>query len=169
MGRTCPVPLGRPVEEEGSRTMGDKNKSDPSRTFLKAFLLAFSILFVFFLSAAAVGYKMLTKQLTAAVPEQAPAASQTVQSNQAANPTQRSMTAPAAQSQDQSNDWGNSSGQTYSHDFSNGRLLGSRESDKYHCKDCIAAQKILPGNEVWFDSTDNAAANNYKPCGICYK
>lgn len=64
---------------------------------------------------------------------------------------------------------GNPSSDTYSHDFSSGRLLVSRESDKYHCKDCIAAQNILPENEVWFSSAEDAAAHGYEPCGICYR
>lgn len=58
---------------------------------------------------------------------------------------------------------------TYTHDFSGGRLLGTTESDKYHNNDCAGAKKIPPSNEVWFDSIADAEANNYKPCGNCYR
>lgn len=64
---------------------------------------------------------------------------------------------------------GNGNSGNYYHDFSGGKLLGSKESDKYHNKDCMGAQKIPPENEIWFSSVGEAEASSYKPCGICYR
>lgn len=63
----------------------------------------------------------------------------------------------------------NSTSDTYDHDFSNGRLLGTIKSNKYHCKDCIGARKIPPENEIWFTSVSDAETNGYEPCGSCYR
>lgn len=95
----------------------------------------------------------------------------------AGDPTLTPMSNPTLTGEPEPNDLtgpallnsGNPSSDTYSHDFFGGRLLVSRESDKYHCKDCIAAQNILPENEEWFDSAAEAEAQGYKKCGICYR
>ena len=63
----------------------------------------------------------------------------------------------------------NSTSDTYDHDFSNGRLLGTIKSNKYHCKDCAGARKIPPENEIWFTSVSDAETNGYEPCGSCYR
>lgn len=49
-----------------------------------------------------------------------------------------------------------------------GNYLASSESDKYHCKMCRAAKNILSVNEIWFDSEEEARANGYSRCGICW-
>lgn len=50
-----------------------------------------------------------------------------------------------------------------------GKLLGSTDSNKYHCQNCKqGAARIRPENEIWFDSEEAARASNYEPCGICY-
>ena len=152
--------------------MGDKKKNYLTLSgFLIAFLLAFSIVLLIFLTVVVNGYKVTWQQMLATV-EQSAAASREVQSKQTSSQTAGPVQPPPAASanpEGQTGGQGNGNSETVAHDFSNGKLLGSKESDKYHCEDCIAAQKILPQNEIWFDSVDNAVANNYKPCGICYK
>lgn len=51
---------------------------------------------------------------------------------------------------------------------SSGTYVGSVESDKYHVPDCRFAKKILPENEIWFDSADDARNAGYGPCGVCH-
>lgn len=58
---------------------------------------------------------------------------------------------------------------TYTHDFSNGRMLGTVNSDKYHYRDCRAAKTIPPENCVWYDSEDEAKADGRSRCGICWR
>jgi len=48
-----------------------------------------------------------------------------------------------------------------------GPYVGSVNSDVYHYPWCIAAQNILPENEVWFSSVEEAQAAGYRPCQIC--
>ena len=48
-----------------------------------------------------------------------------------------------------------------------GKFVGSKKSDKYHYPSCTHAKKILPENEVWFDSVSAAKAAGYVPCGGC--
>lgn len=48
-----------------------------------------------------------------------------------------------------------------------GEYVGSTESDKYHYPSCYAAEKILPENEIWFATENEAAASGYSPCAIC--
>ena len=48
-----------------------------------------------------------------------------------------------------------------------GRLVGSRNSDKYHFPWCSGAQRISPGNLVWFESAAAARAAGYTPAGNC--
>lgn len=48
-----------------------------------------------------------------------------------------------------------------------GQFVGSVESDKYHYSSCRYAEKILPENEIWFQSVQDAKNHNYVPCGVC--
>lgn len=50
---------------------------------------------------------------------------------------------------------------------SQGRYVGSIDSDKYHNPSCRWVKKILPENEIWFDSVEDAEAQGYSPCGTC--
>lgn len=45
--------------------------------------------------------------------------------------------------------------------------VGSTESDKFHYPDCRFAKKILPANERWFSSAQEAKNANYFPCNSC--
>lgn len=47
------------------------------------------------------------------------------------------------------------------------KYVGSTESDKYHSPGCRAAKTILPENEIWFASKEEAIAAGYGSCGIC--
>ena len=46
-------------------------------------------------------------------------------------------------------------------------FVGSIKSNKYHYPDCIWAKKILPENEIWFSSSQDARAHGYVPCKVC--
>ena len=48
-----------------------------------------------------------------------------------------------------------------------GQYVGSLESDKYHLPGCRFAEKISEGNEIWFDTEEEAITAGYKPCGVC--
>jgi len=48
-----------------------------------------------------------------------------------------------------------------------GKFVGSIGSDKYHNPGCRHAQKILPENQIWFDSADEAQKAGYLACGVC--
>jgi len=48
-----------------------------------------------------------------------------------------------------------------------GKYVGSIESDKYHYPSCTWAEKILKENEIWFNSEEEAQQQGYKPCGVC--
>lgn len=50
---------------------------------------------------------------------------------------------------------------------SSGVYVGSVDSDKYHNPSCRFAEEILPENEIWFDSTEDAESSGYYPCGSC--
>ncbi len=50
---------------------------------------------------------------------------------------------------------------------SKGMFVGSTKSDKYHWPTCSSAKKILPENEIWFSSVQEALNAKYVPCGIC--
>ncbi len=50
---------------------------------------------------------------------------------------------------------------------SRGIYVGSKKSDKYHDPDCRHAKNILPENEIWFDSVEEAKKAGYVPCGGC--
>ena len=47
------------------------------------------------------------------------------------------------------------------------RYVGSTKSDKYHKPSCRYAKNILPENEIWFASKEEAAAAGYSRCGTC--
>jgi micrococcal nuclease len=49
----------------------------------------------------------------------------------------------------------------------NGKYVGSKESDKYHYPNCRWAEKINTENQIWFDSINEADSVGYKPCGVC--
>lgn len=51
---------------------------------------------------------------------------------------------------------------------SSGVYVGSVDSDKYHNPSCRFAKEILPENEIWFDSTEDAQNSGYSPCGGCH-
>jgi micrococcal nuclease len=48
-----------------------------------------------------------------------------------------------------------------------GKFVGSTKSDKYHYPSCRWAKKILPENQIWFASSEEARAAGYVPCGVC--
>lgn len=47
------------------------------------------------------------------------------------------------------------------------KYVGSIDSNKYHYPSCRFAEEILPENEIWFDSEEDAEAQGYVPCGVC--
>lgn len=49
-----------------------------------------------------------------------------------------------------------------------GVYVGSIDSDKYHNPGCRFAKEILPENEIWFDSVEDAQNSGYSPCGGCH-
>lgn len=51
---------------------------------------------------------------------------------------------------------------------SSGVYVGSIDSDKYHNPSCRFAKEILPENEIWFDSAEEAQNASYSPCGSCH-
>ena len=51
---------------------------------------------------------------------------------------------------------------------SSGVYVGSIDSDKYHNPSCRFAKEILPENEIWFDSAEDAQNSGYSPCGGCH-
>lgn len=51
---------------------------------------------------------------------------------------------------------------------SSGTYVGSVDSDKYHIPGCRFAEKILPENEIWFDTVEEAQAAGYTACGVCH-
>ncbi len=58
--------------------------------------------------------------------------------------------------------------QTTTTSATDGQFVGSLESDKYHYPSCRWAKKILPENEIWFSSSEEARAAGYVPCGVCH-
>lgn len=48
-----------------------------------------------------------------------------------------------------------------------GKYVGSLKSDKYHNPSCRWAEKILEGNQIWFDTIEEAKQQGYQPCGVC--
>lgn len=47
--------------------------------------------------------------------------------------------------------------------------VGSKNSDKYHTKDCRWSSQIKEENRVCFDSVEDAVSKGYKPAGCCNK
>lgn len=48
-----------------------------------------------------------------------------------------------------------------------GKYVGSIDSNKYHYPTCRLAEKILKENQIWFDAVEEAEKLGYEPCGIC--
>ena len=48
-----------------------------------------------------------------------------------------------------------------------GKYVGSVESDKYHLPSCRYAKEIKPENQIWFKTEEDALAAGYEPCGVC--
>jgi len=48
-----------------------------------------------------------------------------------------------------------------------GRVVGSKNSDKYHLPECPGAKQINEQNKIWFDSIEAAEKAGYKPAGNC--
>jgi len=48
-----------------------------------------------------------------------------------------------------------------------GRVVGSKNSDKYHLPDCPGAKQIAEENKIWFNSIEEAKKAGYKPAGNC--
>lgn len=46
--------------------------------------------------------------------------------------------------------------------------VGSIDSDKYHRPKCRFAKKILPENEIWFSSAEDAKNRGYSACETCH-
>lgn len=63
----------------------------------------------------------------------------------------------------------NAAGKDRRSNWANGAYLGSKESTKYHDYECRAAKNILPENEIWFSSEEDAQASGYSRCGNCWK
>ena len=50
---------------------------------------------------------------------------------------------------------------------SQGRVVGSKNSDKYHLPDCPGAKQISEQNKIWFASIAEAEKAGYKPAANC--
>lgn len=48
-----------------------------------------------------------------------------------------------------------------------GKVVGSKNSDKYHLPDCPGAKQISEQNKIWFNSIEEAEKAGYKPAGNC--
>jgi len=48
-----------------------------------------------------------------------------------------------------------------------GKVVGSKNSDKYHLPDCPGAKQISEQNKIWFASIEEAKKAGYKPAGNC--
>lgn len=48
-----------------------------------------------------------------------------------------------------------------------GKYLASKQSKVFHYRDCRWAERIVPGNRLFFDSRDEAVASGRRPCKIC--
>ena len=47
------------------------------------------------------------------------------------------------------------------------KVVGSKNSDKYHLPECPGAKQINEQNKIWFDSIEAAEKAGYKPAGNC--
>jgi len=45
--------------------------------------------------------------------------------------------------------------------------IGNKNSKKFHLLNCQWAEKIAPGNRVYFKSRDEAIKSGYEPCKVC--
>lgn len=50
-----------------------------------------------------------------------------------------------------------------------GQFVGSVNGNKYHLPNCPSAKKIMPQNQIWFDSEEEAQKAGYVKCGNCGK
>jgi hypothetical protein len=48
-----------------------------------------------------------------------------------------------------------------------GKVVGSKNSDKYHLPDCPGAKQISEQNKIWFNSIEEAEKAGYKPAANC--
>jgi micrococcal nuclease len=58
-------------------------------------------------------------------------------------------------------------GNIHSKSCSDGSLVGSKSSRKYHYSCCQWAKEISPANEIWFNSSLDARNQGYVPCKVC--
>lgn len=65
-----------------------------------------------------------------------------------------------------SEEGGQASVETIKTDYQ-GKVVGSKNSDKYHLPDCPGAKQISEQNKVWFDSIAEAEKAGYKPASNC--
>lgn len=80
------------------------------------------------------------------------------------------ITPPAEETPGDSTDstsGGSSSQENSTPGHTTGTYVGSMESDKFHYPDCRFAEKILPENEIWFATREEALNYGYSPCGVC--
>jgi len=83
---------------------------------------------------------------------------------------QTQTTTPSNGTQSSGNGSGWDTGTYDRQDWPKGKLLGSKDSNKYHNKNCkTGAARIKPVNEIWFNSVAEAEAAGYIPCGNCYR
>lgn len=48
-----------------------------------------------------------------------------------------------------------------------GKVVASKNSDKYHLPDCPGAKQISEQNKIWFNSIEEAKRAGYEPAGNC--
>lgn len=48
-----------------------------------------------------------------------------------------------------------------------GKFVGSKNSNKYHLPWCSGAKRIKPENQIWFQSEEEARKAGYEPAGNC--
>lgn len=106
-------------------------------------------------------------------PSKALAATPSAGQTQSQSPTvstqpEPKATAEPSQSSEQSGNGGGNSTSYSRENWPSGKYLGSNLSDKYHSHNCRAAATILPENEIWFNSEDEAQSTGYSRCGICW-
>jgi hypothetical protein len=47
------------------------------------------------------------------------------------------------------------------------KVVGSKNSDKYHLPNCPGAKQISEQNKIWFNSIEEAEKAGYSPAGNC--
>lgn len=50
-----------------------------------------------------------------------------------------------------------------------GEWVGSKNSTKYHKKDCYHVKSIKPSNLIYFKNIDDATTQGYEPCKKCHE